>query len=149
LQLLNTYFLILSTCHHEALQIIALVVLLGLHSLESSRLGLCLAPGECFVVSVSISPTCRHLLLGLASSRALSVASRFKFGAMFNLNCIISLIDSGLLSYRGSIESHSDSACRPPGGADWIQSIHHLVIFSSQQTTGNSFLSMIQVSFLK
>ena len=29
-----------------------------------------------FVVSVSISPTCRHLLLGLASSRALSVASR-------------------------------------------------------------------------
>lgn len=29
-----------------------------------------------FVVSVSISPTCRHLLLGLASSRALSVTSR-------------------------------------------------------------------------
>ena len=29
-----------------------------------------------FVVSVSISPTCNHLLLGLASSRALSVASR-------------------------------------------------------------------------
>ena len=29
-----------------------------------------------FVVSVSISPTCSHLLLGLASSRALSVASR-------------------------------------------------------------------------
>ena len=29
-----------------------------------------------FVVSVSISPTCRHLVLGLASSRALSVSSR-------------------------------------------------------------------------
>ena len=96
--------------------------LLGLHSLEPSRLGLCLAQVNVdqFVVSVSISPTCRHLLLGLASSRALSVASRFKFGAMFNFNCIISLIDSGLLSYRGSIESHSDSACRPPGGVDWM-----------------------------
>jgi activator-of-BECN1-regulated-autophagy protein 1 len=51
---------------------------LGLHSLEPSRLGLCLAQVNVdqFVVSVSISPTCRHLLLGLASSRALSVASR-------------------------------------------------------------------------
>lgn len=29
-----------------------------------------------FVVSVSISPTCRHLLLGLASSRAVAVMSR-------------------------------------------------------------------------
>lgn len=29
-----------------------------------------------FVVSVSISPTCRHLLLGLASSRAVTVIAR-------------------------------------------------------------------------
>ena len=54
------------------------VFLPGLHSLEPSRLGLCLAQVNVdqFVVSVSISPTSRHLLLGLASSRALSVASR-------------------------------------------------------------------------
>ncbi|XP_059352395.1 uncharacterized protein LOC130699159 isoform X2 [Daphnia carinata] len=52
--------------------------LISLHSLEPSRLGLCLAQVNVdqFVVSVSISPTCRHLLLGLASSRALSVTSR-------------------------------------------------------------------------
>ena len=38
---------------------------------------------------------------------------------MFNLKSIISLIYSGLLSFGTFIESHSNSACRPPGGADW------------------------------
>jgi hypothetical protein len=38
---------------------------------------------------------------------------------MFNLKSIISLIDSELFSFATFIESHSDSACQPPGGADW------------------------------
>lgn len=50
----------------------------SVHSLEASRLGQRLAQVNVdqFVVSVSISPTCRHLLLGLASSRAVAVLSR-------------------------------------------------------------------------